>query len=96
LVPAAPLTDQLRNDLALLLAPNLPETLQLLPIPGEPAAGTAASDEPVAEFMDCLLGMWAFSRELVRATEALAGPIDDSAVISNEPRDPPPPGEILR
>ncbi|MGH7528037.1 MAG: hypothetical protein ACREMX_15190 [Gemmatimonadales bacterium] len=96
LVPAAPLIEQLRNDLALLLAPNLQETLQLLPIPGEPAAGTPPDDEPMVEFLDCLIGMWAFSKELTRAIDALVQPTIDQAEVVRAPRDEPPAGEILR
>jgi hypothetical protein len=85
LVPAAPLLDQLRNDMALLLAPNLDETLALLPIPGEPAAGVAGEDEPATEFLDCILGMYAFSREMTAAIDALAAPTrEDGSVIHRE------------
>jgi hypothetical protein len=97
LAPAAPLLDQLRNDLALLLAPNLEETLALLPIPGEPAAGTAEDEEPSSEFLDCVIGMWAFSREMTTAIEALAAPTRDGEdVVRPAPRDPPPDGSLLR
>jgi hypothetical protein len=97
LAPAAPLLDQLRNDMALLLAPNLEETLALLPIPGEPAAGVAAEDEPASEFLDCIVGMWAFSREMVNAVEALASPTraDGDTVLAG-PGNPPPRGSLLR
>lgn len=74
--PPSPVLDQLRNDLALLLAGDLEETLALLPIPGQ-AAG-AAEDAP-ATFLDCVLGLWAFSRELVHGVEALAAPTLEAA-----------------
>lgn len=97
LAPAAPVLDQLRNDLALLLAPNLEETLSLLPIPGEPAGAAAAGDDPPSEFLDCLVGMWAFSREVVQAVEALAAPTRDPATVAAAPERPPPPrGPVLR
>ena len=71
----APLLDQLRNDLALLLADDLEATLELMPIPGRMAGETAATQPAPAAFVDCVLGLWAFSRETVRAVEALAAPL---------------------
>ena len=97
LTPAAPLLDQLRNDMALLLAPNLEETLALLPIPGEPASGAGTTEEPAAEFIDCMVGMWVHSREMTRAIEALARPTyDESAFEPREGPAPSPTGSILR
>lgn len=97
LAPAAPLLDQLRNDMALLLAPNLEETLALLPIPGEPAAGVDAGEEPASEFLDCIVGMWAFSREMVSAVEALAAPTrGKNDAVQTEPRNPATGGSLLR
>jgi hypothetical protein len=97
LVPAAPLLQQLRNDLALLLAPNLEETLSLLPIPGEPAGMVGATEEPQSEFIDCIIGMWAYSRDVVTAVEALAAPTrDETAWVGQSPAAPPPQGSILR
>lgn len=96
LAPAAPLLDQLRNDMALLLAPNLQETLALLPIPGEPAAGKDEGEEPSSEFLDCIVGMWAFSREMVQAIEALAQPTRDDGPFEKQPGDAPPTGSLLR
>jgi hypothetical protein len=80
-LPPSPVLDQLRNDLALVLAEDLAETLELMPIPGEPAGDRAAPPAPAA-FADLLLGLWAFSRELVDAVEVLAAPTL------------PPPGEL--
>jgi hypothetical protein len=62
--------DQLRNDLALLLADDLDVTLPLLPIPGETAAV-----EPVEQPLtvaDYLVGLWAFAREVVWTVERVA------------------------
>jgi hypothetical protein len=96
LVPAAPLLDQLRNDMALLLAPNLEETLNLLPIPGEPAGAVGSEDEPPSEFLDCMVGMWAYSREMVSAIEALAEPTREDPAVTHNARPEPPRGSILR
>lgn len=68
----SPILDHLRNDLSLLLAGDLLETIELLPIPGSASGDLSAGAEPANDFLDCVLGMWAFSRELVRGVEALA------------------------
>ena len=97
LVPPAPLLEQMRNDMALLLAPNLEETLSLMPIPGEPAGATGTMDDPPSEFLDCMVGMWTYSREMVRAIEALAEPTRDAPpYIEKAGRADPPSGSILR
>jgi hypothetical protein len=72
--PPAPILDQLRNDLALLLADDLEDTLELLPIPPEPTGSRGTEDVPPATFLDFAVGYWAFSREAVRAVEAMAAP----------------------
>ncbi len=73
----SPVLDQLRNDLALLLAGDLDETLELMPIPPQPAGASAPDAGPRPEFLDCMLGMWAFGRELAWAVETLAVPTLD-------------------
>jgi len=82
-LPPSPILDHLRNDLALLLADDLEDTLALLPIPGEAAgAQAAADDDRSATFADCVLGLWAFAREIGRAVDALVG-------------NAPPPGDVV-
>ena len=96
-LPPSPVLDQLRNDVALVLADDLEETLALMPIPGEPA-GERAEPPTHVEFVDLVLGLWAFSRELVVAVEALAEPTlppPDELRAGAEPP-PPPSGEVLR
>ena len=83
-MPASPILDQLRNDVALLLADDLETTLELLPIPSHMTGAQGSREIKPATFVDCLLGLWAFSRELVHAVEALAAPTL------------PPPGETMR
>ena len=73
-MPASPVIQQLRNDLALLLSDDLEETLQFLPIPSQMAGAEAAPEAAPATFLDCVMGLWAFSTELVRSVDALAGP----------------------
>jgi hypothetical protein len=96
LVPAAPLLEQMRNDMSLLLAPNLEETLSLLPIPGEPAGAAGTIDGPPTEFLDCVVGMWAYSREMTNVIEALAEPTREEGAIEKSGRPSPPTGQILR
>lgn len=74
----APVLDQLRNDVALLLADDLEQTLELLPIPGELEGADAPSPAPAA-FADFVLGFYSFSQEVVRVVEALAAPSLDAA-----------------
>jgi hypothetical protein len=71
-LPATPIIEHVRNDLALLLAPDLAETLGSVPIP--PPLRSRGADAPMGEanFIDCLLGLWAHSREITRSIEALA------------------------
>lgn len=73
-MPPSSVLEQLRNDVALLLADDLEDTLQLLPIPGQSVGVQNAPELETATFVDCLLGLWAFSGELVRCVEALATP----------------------
>jgi len=96
LVPAAPLLEQMRNDMSLLLAPNLEETLSLLPIPGEPSGATGSMEDPPVEFLDCVVGMWAYSREMTGVIEALAAPTRENGAIEKSGRPAPPAGSILR
>lgn len=76
-VPPSPVLDQLRNDTGLLLADDLAETLALLPIPGQPAGAIGGEDpwgERKATFIDLMLGMWAYGREMTAIVEGLAAP----------------------
>lgn len=98
-MPASPILDQLRNDLALLLADDLEAAFDLKSMPPR-MAGVSGSKpiEPVT-FVDCVLGLWAFSTELSRLVEALAAPSLESSAASNEvvfmPHPGPEPENIL-
>ena len=70
---ASPVLDQLRNDVALLLADDLEVALDLVPIPGE-LRGLREDDREPATFVDFMVGLWAFSRELVSTVDELAAP----------------------
>ncbi|HEY6292712.1 MAG TPA: hypothetical protein VI455_14275 [Terriglobia bacterium] len=73
-MPPSPVLQHLRNDLALLLSDDLEQTLQFLPIPSQMAGAETAPEAAPVTFLDCVMGLWAFSTELVRSVEALAGP----------------------
>jgi hypothetical protein len=96
-LPPSPILDHLRNDLALLLADDLEDTLSLLPIPGEAAGPRAAADDDrPATFADCVVGLWVFAREIGRAVDALVGaPRPARDVVATAP-DFERPGPLLR
>ena len=75
-MPPSPVLDQLHNDLALLLAADLEDALELPPLPSEPNGPSAEAQVSAdgASFAHCALGMWAFGRELAAAVEAVAAP----------------------
>jgi hypothetical protein len=73
-LPASPVLNQLRNDVALLLADDLDTTIDLLQTPIHLARADESHHPEPALFVDCLIGLWAFSGELVRCIEALAAP----------------------
>lgn len=97
-LPPSPVLDQLRNDLALLLADDLQPTLELLPIPPEPAEGASAAEPAESTFVDFTLGLWAFSLEVVRAVESMAAPTMGSVhpVVSGAQPPHERGGELLR
>ena len=97
-LPPSPVLDQLRNDLALLLADDLQPTLELLPIPAEPSEAGSAAEPAPATFVDFTLGLWAFSLEVVRAVESMAAPTMGSVppVVAGAQPPPEPGGELLR
>jgi hypothetical protein len=100
-LPPSPLLDQLRNDLALLLAGDLDETVSLLPIPCPPQGDRGTVETPPPTAIDCIVGLWAFSRETTIAIEALAaGTMSGGRVAPAEESSPvtesAPPTVVLR
>jgi hypothetical protein len=95
--PPGPILDHLRNDLALLLADDLEAALELPPLPTE-ATGMAGMQTPeTVTFADFVLGMWAFSGEVVRAVEALAAPaLPPAGVVASPGAAAGPEGSLLR
>ena len=100
-VTSSPVLDHLRNDLALLVADDLdaalraPGTLERPEHPGDRPAGSGGLDTEPADSVDYLVGMWAFSRELVAAVEALAAATTHPAGVIEPAARPPLPDEPL-
>ena len=96
-MPASPILDQLRNDLALLLSDDLKATLQFMPIPSHRTGLETAPPQERGSFVECVLGMWAFSRELLRAVNQIVGSgIDKSPLREGVPPPETPEGPVLR
>ena len=96
-MPASPVLDQLRNDLALLMSDDLKATLRFMPIPPHKTGLSAVAAPERSNFVDCVMGLWAFSRELVRAVEQIVGARIDHSPIRETARKPETPeGPVLR
>lgn len=94
-MPPSPILDQMRNDMALLLSDDLAPTLQFMPIPAH-QNGVGAEPAP-SNFADCVVGLWAFSRELVQMLESIAAPTMPPATLrESAPTPEPPTGPLLR
>lgn len=91
---ATPILDQLRNDLALLLAPDLEETLALMPMPGE--TGFDQPDDAPPNFPDLVLGLYVFAQELTAAVHAVAAPADLGGSVEPPPVPREEPSPLLR
>jgi hypothetical protein len=96
-MPPSKVLDQLRNDVALVLTTDLEETLELMPIPNEIAGAEASAEPQPALFVDYVLGLWAFARELTAAVEMLAAPTlgEPGAIVAGNGNHEPP-GNLLR
>jgi hypothetical protein len=90
-LPPSPVLDHVRNDLALLFAEDLEATLDDFTV-APPEYGKPQSNGEVVPVtsVDCLLGLWAYSREIVQAVTALAadGPPFDPIERGDPPGEP--------
>ena len=90
-LPATPVLDHVRNDLALLLADDLAETLAQPPTPPAMGSRSANGAPGEANFLDCMLGIWAHAREITRSVESLAGlaatapPVFEGGIATGDP-----------
>ena len=71
-MPASPVLDHVRNDLALLLADDLDEVVANVPVPQETEIKQRTETPEDLNFIDTMMGLWVYSREIVRSLEALA------------------------
>lgn len=96
--PPTPVLEQLRNDLALLLADDVEDALARASHRTGPRASVAAITDEPATFVDHLVGMWAFGRELVDWIEAVAamGREPEGTVRTAPPGPTAPTGPLLR
>lgn len=93
-MPAAPVLDHIRNDLALLLADDLAETIENVPAPLENKVHRSKTVPAAITFIDTLMGLWIHSREIVQSVEALARSAPEADTV--EPGDAVHRGPILR
>jgi hypothetical protein len=84
----SPVLDEVRNDLALLMAKDLGLSLDLMPIPGELTGMRADRQPQPVTFPDLMVGLWAYAREIELAVEALSEP-GPARVASVAPSKPP-------
>jgi hypothetical protein len=73
-IAPSPVLDEIRNDLALLIARDLGASLELMPIPGELTGIRADLQPQPVTFPDLMVGLWAYAREIELAVEALSAP----------------------
>jgi hypothetical protein len=92
--PPSPVLVDLRNDLALMLAPDLPDVLARQPGAGE-ALGPV---HPPADFdaVDIVVGLWAYAREVVGAVEQIADVTRGSGSTVRPAEPSAPEGPMLR
>jgi len=95
-MPPSPILDQLRNDLALLLADDLDATLDLRPLLNQMTGVNNVQPIETVTFIDCVLGLWAFSTELTRIVEALAALTASNEVVTTPLSSAEPENTLLR
>jgi hypothetical protein len=92
-LPPRPVDDDLRNDLALLLAPDLVDQLERLD-ETLVAQGIGAIDDPAdVDFLDFLVGLWFLAGEVVDLIEGIAATAGEPVA---EEAPPPEDGSLLR
>jgi hypothetical protein len=86
-LPPTPVLEDLRNDLALLLAHDLDSVLSDVDLV-EPAEHIGPLREPErSECIDLVVGLWAYSRELVGVVDDLVDRADVARVRQPDPSD---------
>lgn len=73
--PPAPVLEDVRNDLALLLATDLAAVLaELDAVDASQSIGPLREPQPI-DCLDLVVGMWAYAREIVGAIDTLVAPV---------------------
>jgi hypothetical protein len=73
-MPPSAVLDQFRNDLALLMADDLTEFLDLPAAPAEPVGVEGAHEPQPTTAVDMIVGMWTLAHEMIEGIDALAAP----------------------
>lgn len=95
-MPPTPVLSDLRNDVALLVAPDLAAGLDQVEARASDASiGPVRSPEPVNP-IEVLVGLWAFGGELSGAVEILASPTMPERVAEHTATPDPAGGPVLR
>lgn len=98
--PPTPMLEDFRNDLALLLSPDVADVVDAAVVGAATGTATGRLRQPVAvDPIDFVVGLWTFSREVVAALDALAtsvGSIPPSAFVSGALPSEPGSGRLLR
>jgi hypothetical protein len=92
-MPPSPVLDELRNDLALLLADDLDQALDTIEEVAPPLTGAAQPQR--VDFADLMVGLWAWGRELANSVETAAG-LSAFPPEVHDGDDPVPNGPLLR
>ena len=80
-MPASPVLDHVRNDLALLLCDDLDKAIANVPVPQETSVKSSEEAPVDLNFVDTMMGLWVYSREVVRSIEVLADGINFDEII---------------
>jgi hypothetical protein len=94
-MPPSPVLDHLRNDLALLLADDVGEILDLPPVPPEPVGVEGAHEPQPTTALDLILGLWTLAHEIIDGVEVLAEPTMPPAERVLVTATPPPTNGLL-
>ena len=97
-MPASRVLDQLRNDVALLLVDDLPETFDLPPLVAEPTGADRPATPERIDPLDLIVGMWALAQDTVDLIQALADTagLAPTAVVPGRPAPVRVDGGVLR
>jgi hypothetical protein len=73
-IPPSPVMQQMRNDIALVVAEDVADAIAQLPVPSQPSGMRGLPNPIDANFLDFTLGLWGYAKEVAAALDALAEP----------------------